>query len=771
MIIAKPITLAVMLAATGIAAAKAPKPPSNFRVKPLGVNSFLLEWKDNSKNEKGWDIRASLGKTSSAEHFQFVPYPDINSYVVLTQDLSGKTLSFQLAAYNGKTGAEKFSKPTKIVTATALSKATFGRPRKLTAKPMDDGRIRLTWKDKSTTEEGYQIEMKQGAAKWTVLGNVNPGINFSIPISGLEPDKAYSFRVRAFKQQPAIYTKYSNVAKVRTLPFRAPAGLSAMAESDGAISLKWKDRSSVEAGYEVETKTGTASFSKLGEVGANVFSVETITGFAFKTEVQLRIRAFRLVGGARVYTGYSNVAKVKTTNLAGPTNLSAQALGDTSVKVTWKDMSGRESGYQIVYRETGATNFNEPVSVAADSKDYLLTGLAPYRSYEIKVRSYQGYPPYFGSYSAFSPVVVATTKDGFTGDLNPPVFWNTTFRHSVGVTRSSNLASLSLSGSLPPGIVFNSAKRTLSGATTFTGVKTVLLKATFKDGWVTTRPFTLRVIRPPAAPVAKAAFAAVQVSVGQTASASLSGKFADPDTPAARRLVTSKGNVDIILYSTATPKTVSNFLAYANAGRYNGSFFHRSPDNFVVQGGGYTHDGSAFSKVETFGPIQNEPGISNVAGTVAMAKIGGQPDSATSEFFVNIGDNSANLDAQNEGFTVFGRVAGSGMTVMNAINDLPRNNYTITVGGSSTTLDDVPMDAATAPATMDPGMLVKINSVTAAPILRYEVTSADDAIATAVVKGGNVDIKGVATGGTTITVQATDLDGHSVTQDIAVTVQ
>lgn len=762
--------LAIMLAVAVSASAKAPKPPSNFRVKPLGVNSFLLEWQDNAKNEKGWDVRVSLGKTSSPKHFLFIPAANITSYVILTQDLSGKTLSFQLAAYNGNPGAEKISKPTKAVSVTALDGATFGNPLDLTAKTMDDGRIRIAWKDKSTTEEGYQIEYKKGSGKWSVFATINPGTNFSLPSSGFEPDTSYSFRVRAFKQQPAIFTKYSNVATAKTLPFSAPGDLTAMAEADGAISLKWKDRSSHEAGYEIETRTGTAAFSKLGEVGPNVVSTNAITGFTFNADVQIRLRGFRTVSNARVYTDYSNVVTVKTTNLAGPTNLVAQVLDDTSMKLTWKDVSARETGYQIEYRETGAAKYSDPVTLAANAKEYTLSGLSPYKSYDVRVRTYQGFPPFFGSYSAYTPVIVATTKDGFTSDPHPPIFWNTSFLHTVGISRVSQLASLTMTGTLPPGISYNSTTRTFSGTTTFEGFKTVTFKAVFKDGWTRTLPFTLRVIRNPSAPLAGTAFSPVEVAVGGTSSASLTGKFSDPDTPAARRLVTTKGNVDIILYSAATPITVDNFLDYADGGRYSGTFFHRSPDNFVVQGGGYGHSGTAFSKVQTFAAIQNEPGISNVAGTVAMAKIGGQPNSATSEFFVSIGDNSANLDTQNEGFTVFGRVAGAGMTVMNSINDLPRKTYTVMVGTKSTTLEDVPMDAATAPASMDPTKLVKITSVSAAPILTYEATSADTGIATAVVNGNNVDITGVATGSTTVTVKATDLDGQSVTQDIVVTV-
>ena len=141
------------------------------------------------------------------------------------------------------------------------------------------------------------------------------------------------------------------------------------------------------------------------------------------------------------------------------------------------------------------------------------------------------------------------------------------------------------------------------------------------------------------------------------------------------RFETVLGNVDVRLYDTATPLTSANFLSYVDANDWDDTFIHRSVPDFVVQGGGFTFDNSTgVSSVPQNPAVQNEPGITNTRGTVAMAKLGGDPNSATNQWFFNLADNSGNLDNQNGGFTVFGRVLGDGMTIVDAIAALPRVN-------------------------------------------------------------------------------------------------
>lgn len=135
---------------------------------------------------------------------------------------------------------------------------------------------------------------------------------------------------------------------------------------------------------------------------------------------------------------------------------------------------------------------------------------------------------------------------------------------------------------------------------------------------------------------------------------------------------TPLGDIEIELLEGDAPKTVANFLNYVDNNRYINTFLHRSVPGFIVQGGGFRFvDGSA-PAVETFPTVENEFKVSNTRGTVAMAKLSGDPNSATSQWFFNVADNSANLDNQNGGFTVFARVVGDGMDVVDAIGALPR---------------------------------------------------------------------------------------------------
>ena len=138
-------------------------------------------------------------------------------------------------------------------------------------------------------------------------------------------------------------------------------------------------------------------------------------------------------------------------------------------------------------------------------------------------------------------------------------------------------------------------------------------------------------------------------------------------------LDTSVGDIVVQLDAAKAPATVDNFVQYVNAGHYNGTVFHRVIDGFMIQGGGMTADGKPKPTRAPI-PLEARNGLSNQRGTIAMARTS-VPNSATSQFFINVVDNSGKLDAprpDGHGYAVFGKVV-SGMDVVDKIRVVPTN--------------------------------------------------------------------------------------------------
>lgn len=131
---------------------------------------------------------------------------------------------------------------------------------------------------------------------------------------------------------------------------------------------------------------------------------------------------------------------------------------------------------------------------------------------------------------------------------------------------------------------------------------------------------------------------------------------------------TTKGTITLELDEAKAPLTVANFAQYAKDGHYEGTIFHRVIDGFMIQGGGFTRD---MNQKPTREPIRNEAvnGLSNLRGTIAMARTA-VVDSATSQFFINLVDNTfldfSSPTPRGYGYAVFGKVV-DGMNIVDEI--------------------------------------------------------------------------------------------------------
>jgi cyclophilin family peptidyl-prolyl cis-trans isomerase len=258
---------------------------------------------------------------------------------------------------------------------------------------------------------------------------------------------------------------------------------------------------------------------------------------------------------------------------------------------------------------------------------------------------------------------------------------------------------------------------------------------------------------------------------GPTLDINLKDYMSDPDvvSPAVKLDMTYRGKTEPIylaLFWQDTPKTAQNYVDYIEAGRFDDNFIHRSVPEFIIQGGGYRFAPNfRIESVPKFPSVQNEPVISNTRGTVAMAKLGGDPNSASSGWFINLGNNASNLDNQNSGFTAFARVLGNGMAIADEIADIPPEDYSGLLGGA---FGELPV---TSPNLFREDF-VETNAFLVES-LQFTAASNDTSLVTVSVDStGKLQLTPSTnnSGETTITVEATDLEGAKRETSFAVNV-
>jgi cyclophilin family peptidyl-prolyl cis-trans isomerase len=286
------------------------------------------------------------------------------------------------------------------------------------------------------------------------------------------------------------------------------------------------------------------------------------------------------------------------------------------------------------------------------------------------------------------------------------------------------------------------------------------------------------------APLVKTPPSNITVSQGSAdQTIDMAGIFDDPDiTNSQVRFFTSRGNIDVELFDREAPRTVANFFNYVQSARYINSIFHRLVPNFVLQGGGFsfTENPSNLVAINTDPAVENEFSTtrSNVAGTIAMAKLGNDPNSATSQFFFNLEDNSSNLDNQNGGFTVFGRILGdSSMQVLQALTATPVTDQSN--GDPSSPFSSIPLNDYTGAnfptdTTASNYLLLQDTAIVSrTEELTYTATTNSPGLVIPTVVNNRLNLQFVsgATGTAVITITATDRFGESVSTSLNVTVQ
>lgn len=853
--------------------AAAPFAPSQVKVGMSRVDAFsperqlyLVQWQDNSLNESYFLIQARAGTTGSFVSITLASPDEEVTTVNLGQVFpAGTRMYFRVVAVSDPTtgsllsGDETFSTPSAAGSVLIPNPTTFNAPTNLTSSITGDGLIRLAWTDNSTTEEVFEVQYKRETEADTAYQSLTTLFLEQNPFEGtlgLKPGGTYHLRIRALKGSNgtsyAQATGFSNVVTVAVPSLAPPTGLTVTAIDEDSVRLTWTDNSHneglfyrtnaeepIQGGFAIYLNINSSGFQELGTVGANV---ETVSEINVPPGAQLawKVRA-RWSDGTTTDDSADSAATSITTEFKAPTEMTAAVAGPsetpgmTRIHLTWKDNSLVEGGYEV---ETGKVLPNTNITFAsagysAPNATQLTVDVPHGAESAVRVRAVYSYGgTIFGSTPTGAKTVavpngITTTQVWHPAIKGTPI---QTFTLTHGTGGESPALSSWYMASGPSWASFDTNTGELTGTPTKSGIQKAVFFASFVGGSTDTHEVTFRVQEPEAQASMENNPTSRIVPLSETISIPLNEIFKDLDSPSAVRVNTAEqGFFDIILQDHLTPQTVANFMSYVNAGDYNGVAVHRAVPGFVIQMGGYKPTAAAspdynFTEVAKRPSPLNEPGIRNVRRTVAMAKQEGNPNSATHDFFVSVADNTENLDLQNGGFTVFGRVPASQMSVPDSIISLantyniatyhnalralqPRDRHRIKLPSGTSTVDvdfdfwphtgqnvtpvvaqvfntvmndatqnepSVPVNVPTNTRGVNKNQLVTMTSVAPVPVLSFGSLTNSNPTDVAVALNNNdtvLNITGQTDFGTSnIAVTATDLDGNTTTYNFDVTV-
>lgn len=860
------VVSALIGALTPSAQALAPKAPtitkvdfsrvghdSNGNVVLGDFNSYLVTWTDNSLDEEGFEVQIRLGTTGA---FSTMGRVSANSVQALNTSYSGlaagQVVNFQVIAwkFNGARVETSTSPVFSFTIPEGSVQTALNNPTALTVTNMSDSELKLSWSDNSNSELFYQIDFREKQTPeltWQTLGFVNHFSTSSVtPVKTthtlrlrLRPDTDYQFRVRATRERnsttvaPTLASTYSNTVDIRTLTLAPPVNLHADALTEDSVRLRWEDKSTNETSYEVQYRPsngeGTGEFTVRGTVseGSSVVDIPISQGSDFDWRV-VALYTYTPTGATTSTTLRSvpsNIAILSTTfptpgNLTATTNTGVA----NTVDLTWEDNSETEYGFNVYSKPEGTSTWffaravradMEKVSVNSRTESNDSTGKPVFTTLEAGVTHdfmVLAVASDETTVSGDSNVASAAAKHGFTSRLYHPAQVGQAFSYQAATTNATNRTNWNIAG-LPAGLTFDSGTGLLTGTPQEAGVFACEMTAEFLGGATAQTTLTLRVLRAISSPFVIKSIPGATIGINSPFRIPLADKFADTDSETAVRLETNKGNIDIQLFPSLAPQAVANFLTYVNAGDYDNLVFHRLVSGFVLQGGSLRAVAAprTFASIASRAPAINEPGISNLRGMIASAKVGarnstatltngtvtrddsfgyvGNPDSATTDFFFSLQDNATNLDNQNGGFTAFGRVVSSGMTVVDSIATLPTGTYLnnnttstydpsldkrIILDGNFTPFAGIPMNETPAPANMDINKTIKVTKASVISPISYVLLAPVPLGVVNVTVDQNTKelvVTGATEGSAVVRLIARDLDGREASQQFNVIVQ
>ena len=352
------------------------EPVVTSKATASSYNSIKLTWTP-ATGVDGYDIYRS---TSSAGTFTKISSTtDPTAYYTNTGLNTGTTYYYKIQTYFTFDNGEKiYGAFSPVVSA----KPVLAVPASPKAASASYSSIKTSWTAVSGAS-GYEVSRATSSTgTYSVVGNTTTAT--SLTNTGLSTNKVYYYKIRAYRMvgTTKVYGGYTTVVSAKPIP-SVPTNFKAASSSYSSIKTSWTAVSGA-SGYEVFRATSsTGTYSLVGKT--TTATSFTNTGLSTNKLYYYKIKAYRMVGTTKVYSGYTTVVSAKPIPSV-PTNFKAARYSSTSIKTTWSAVTGA-SGYEV-YRATSSTGTYSLVKNTT-SLYFTNTGLTTGRTYYYKARSYK----------------------------------------------------------------------------------------------------------------------------------------------------------------------------------------------------------------------------------------------------------------------------------------------------------------------------------------------------------------------------------------------
>ncbi|WP_146602925.1 fibronectin type III domain-containing protein, partial [Novipirellula aureliae] len=333
-----------------------PTAPTNLVLTSINGPEAVLTWQDNSAIESNYYVETRVDGSWIQQSFA----GDSTTGTIEREFKPSTNYSFRVRAYAGWPNYLSSNYSNVVDVSTSAWPET---PSGLTATAISDTQIDLTWTDNSTDEASFNIQWSTDGSTWSPLTTVDADVTTYRDASLTEGTRRY-YRVQATNTYGDSH--YSSVSSARTLP-TAPTNLVLTSINGPEAVLTWQDNSAIESNYYVETRVD-------GSWIQQSFAGDSTTGtiereFKPSTNYSFRVRAY---AGWPNYlsSNYSNVVDVSTSAWPEtPSGLTATAISDTQIDLTWTDNSTDEASFNIQWSTDGST-WSPLTTVDADVTTY-----------------------------------------------------------------------------------------------------------------------------------------------------------------------------------------------------------------------------------------------------------------------------------------------------------------------------------------------------------------------------------------------------------------